>query len=154
MKKEEKMGDKVDNLKNQMHIPEVKNLDHPSLRIPRTFGQKASDSLTKWAGSWFFILGFLAILGMWIAANAYFMIQYSLGEVFDPYPFILLNLVLSCLAAIQAPIILMSQNRQGQKDRFRAQVDYEINRKAEEEIREVKKQLNKIEDLLFRRKKK
>ena len=129
-------------------------LIHPITKIPRTFGQKASDSLTKWAGSWFFIIGFLVFLGLWIFTNVYLLIQYRVSEVFDPYPFILLNLVLSMLAAIQAPVILMSQNRRGQKDRFKAEVDYKINKKAEGEIRDIKKQLNKIEDLLSGRKKK
>ena len=72
----------------------------------------------------------------------------------DPWPFIILNLVLSCLAAIQAPIILMSQNREGQKDRNRAQYDYTVNKKAEREIQEVRKQLNRIEKVMMRRKKK
>ena len=153
MEKKGEIEKAVDNLKSKMDVPKIIKLDNPSFHIPRTFGQKASDSLTKWAGSWFFIIGFLALLGLWIAANAYFMIQYSLGKPFDPFPFILLNLVLSCLAAIQAPVILMSQNRQGQKDRFRAQIDFDINKKAETEIREVKKQLNKIEKLLLGKKK-
>lgn len=152
-KKGDKIKDKIENLREKMWVPKMIKMDHPSFHIPRTFGQKASDSLTKWAGSWFFILGFLVLLGLWIATNAYLMIQYNLGKPFDPFPFILLNLVLSMLAAIQAPIILMSQNRQGQKDRFRAQIDFDINKKAEAEIREVKKQLNKIENLLLGKKK-
>ena len=97
MGKKEIIKKTIDNLRNKMDITEIMHIDHPSLRIPRTFGQKASDNLTKWAGSWFFILGFLALLGFWIATNAYFLIQYNLGKPFDPYPFILLNLVLSCL---------------------------------------------------------
>ena len=100
------------------------------------------------------IVGFLVFLGLWIFTNVYLLIQYQVSGVFDPYPFILLNLVLSMLAAIQAPVILMSQNRRGQKDRFKAEVDYKINKKAEGEIRDIKKQLNKIEDLLSGRKKK
>ena len=88
-----------------------------------------------------------------MAANVYFFIQYSLGKPWDPYPFILLNLVLSCLAAIQAPVILMSQNRTSQKDRLRAQYDYAVNRKAEKEIQEVKKQLDRIEKIMSRKRK-
>jgi len=80
--------------------------------------------------------------------NAYFLIEYKSGNPFDPYPFILLNLVLSCLAAIQAPIILMSQNRESQRDRIRAEYDYKVNRKAEKEVEEIKKQLNRIEKKL------
>ena len=78
-----------------------------------------------------------------ISANAYFLIQYQKGA-FDPYPFILLNLLLSCLAAIQAPIILMSQNRSSERDRLRAEYDYAVNRKAEKEIRDIKNDLSLI----------
>lgn len=113
----------------------------------RTFGQKAADGLTKWAGSWAFILTLFGFLILWMIFNGYFLIQYSLGNAFDPYPFILLNLILSCLAAIQAPIILMSQNRQAQRDRVKAEYDYRINKRAEEEIRDIK-------NLLLRRNKK
>ena len=110
------------------------------LALPKTFGQKASDKLTKWAGSWTFILIFLAILVLWMLTNIYAWIN-----TWDPYPFILLNLVLSCIAAIQAPIILMSQNREAQKDRQRAEYDYAVNRKAEREIEEIRKIVHKIE---------
>ena len=116
--------------------------DHSPLRLPTTFGQKASDFLTKWAGSWVFIISFLILLIFWMIVNVSWII---FKKVWDPYPFILLNLVLSCLAAIQAPVILMSQNRQGQKDRQRAEYDYAINRKSEREIQGLKKQLNRIE---------
>ena len=78
-----------------------------------------------------------------MAANVYMWVQR-----WDPYPFILLNLVLSCLAAIQAPVILMSQNRAGERDRLRAEYDYKVNRKAEREIQELRKQLNRIENKL------
>lgn len=106
----------------------------------KTLGQKAADFLTKWAGSWTFILTFLAFIFLWMIVNIYALI----GR-WDIYPFILLNLVLSCLAAIQAPIILMSQNRQSQIDRARSQYDYIVDKKAEQEIREIKKQLTRIE---------
>ncbi|MCH7568320.1 MAG: DUF1003 domain-containing protein [Nanoarchaeota archaeon] len=111
---------------------------HPILTAKRTFGQKASDLITYWAGSWVFIFLFLLILLLWIATNAYFLIQYEIGKPWDPYPFILLNLFLSMLAAIQAPVILMSQNRQIQKDRIRSEYDYAVNRKAEREITDIK----------------
>jgi len=104
------------------------------LVIPQTFGQRAADGIAKWAGSWTFIIGFLALLGVWMALNVYAWI----GE-WDPYPFILLNLVLSCIAALQAPVILMSQNRQAQKDRIKAEYDYRVNRKAERGIEEILK---------------
>ena len=126
---------------------------HPTFKLQRTLGQRASDWMTKWAGSWYFILGFLVFLGLWLAANVYFWIQYNIGEPWDPYPFILLNLVLSMLAAIQAPIILMSQNTVGQKDRAKAQYDYAVNRKAEKEIQELRKQLSRIEKAMSRRRK-
>lgn len=125
---------------------------HPTFTTPRTLGQKASDLLTKGAGSWTFIILFLVFLVLWMAANVYFWTQYKIGKPWDPYPFILLNLVLSCLAAIQAPIILMSQNRKAQKDRLRAQYDYAVNRKAEKEIKEIKTQLNRIERVMSKRK--
>lgn len=112
-------------------------------RIPRTVGQKAADFLTKSAGSWTFIILFGVFIILWMAINSYFLIMYERGNPWDPYPFILLNLVLSCLAAIQAPIILMSQNRQSEKDRIKAEYDYQINKKAEKEIREIKNLLIK-----------
>jgi uncharacterized membrane protein len=111
-----------------------------------TFGQRTADLLTKWAGSWTFIIGFAIVLVIWISLNGYAWYAYNLpGEPFDPRPFILLNLVLSCLAAIQAPVILMSQNRQTEKDRLRAEYDYQVDRKSAREIEEIKKQLNRIE---------
>jgi uncharacterized membrane protein len=119
----------------------------PNFRIPKTFGQKASDKLAKWAGSWTFIILFFLFIGVWIFFNGYYLIQVRAGEPFDPFPYILLNLALSCLAAIQAPVILMSQNRQAQRDRAKAEFDYRINRKAEEEIRQIR-------NLLLRRQKK
>ncbi len=120
-------------------------LKHPIFRGPRTFGQKASDKITNWAGSWTFIIIFFIFIGAWMFINGYYLIQYKQTGAFDPYPFILLNLALSCLAAIQAPIILMSQNRQTQRDRAKAEFDYKINKKAEKEIREIK-------NLILRRK--
>ena len=111
----------------------------PSYGHKRTFGQKAADALAKWAGSWTFIISFFIFLFLWIAANIYMWVQ-----EWDPYPFILLNLVLSCLAAIQAPVILMSQNRAAQRDRIKAEHDYGINRKAEKEIREIRKTVNRL----------
>ena len=91
-----------------------------------TFGQRASDKLAEFAGSWFFIIAFTLFLIIWVLINVYF-----LKNPFDPYPFIMLNLVLSCVAAIQAPLIMMSQKRQEQKDRERAEDDFKINLKCE-----------------------
>jgi len=118
---------------------------HASKKEKLTLGQVTADFLTKWAGSWTFIILFFLFIIVWMSLNAYFWFQYQNGEPFDPYPFILLNLILSCLAAIQAPIILMSQNRQAQKDRLKAEYDYQVNRTAEKEIREIKTQLDRIE---------
>jgi uncharacterized membrane protein len=102
-----------------------------------TFGQRAADQIARFGGSWTFILSFFLVLTIWIAFNVYAL--HNKG--FDPYPFILLNLILSCLASIQAPIIMMSQNRQEEKDRERAEWDLKINEKAEAEIREISKKL-------------
>ena len=105
----------------------------------RSFGERAADGIAKWAGSWTFIISFLIFLGIWMAVNVYAWI----GE-WDPYPFILLNLVLSCIAALQAPVILMSQNRQAKKDRVKMEYDYKVNRKAERMIEEVLKEVRGI----------
>jgi len=118
---------------------------HPVLKAELTFGQKAADKVTNFAGSWVFIIGFLIFLVMWIAINTYWIL---FRRSWDPYPFILLNLVLSCLAAMQAPIILMSQNRQAERDRINAKYDYQINRKSEREIEEIKKILKRIQSKL------
>lgn len=108
-----------------------------------TFGERLADRIADVGGSWAFILGFAAFLLLWIAVNSFVL----LGRPFDSYPFILLNLVLSCLAAIQAPIIMMSQNRQEARDRLRSENDYRVNLKAELEIRHLHE---KIDHLLSR----
>jgi uncharacterized membrane protein len=100
-----------------------------------------ADHLASFGGSWTFIIIFGSILLMWIGLNSLLLLK----KPFDPYPFILLNLVLSCLAAIQAPVIMMSQNRQEAKDRLRSQYDYQVNLKAELEIRHLH---DKIDHLL------
>ncbi|HLC77995.1 MAG TPA: DUF1003 domain-containing protein [Candidatus Nanoarchaeia archaeon] len=112
---------------------------HPAFRSPRSFAQKAADSVTKWVGSWTFIIAFLAFIVLWMGANVYAWVN-----EWDAYPFILLNLVLSTVAAIQAPIILMSNNREAQRDRLRTEYDYTIDKKAEQEIREIKQMLMKM----------
>ena len=94
----------------------------------RTFGERLADRVAAFGGSWPFIFLALAAIGVWMAVN------HARAQPFDPYPYILLNLVLSCLAALQAPIIMMSQNRQADRDRQDAQNDYEVNMKAELEI--------------------
>lgn len=109
----------------------------------RTVGEKLADKIAEFGGSWRFLLIFASVLVLWIAVNSLIL----LWRPFDPYPFILLNLVLSCLAAMQAPIIMMSQNRQETKDRLRAEQDYRVNLKAELEIRHLHE---KIDHLLSR----
>jgi uncharacterized membrane protein len=106
----------------------------------RTFGERLSDQLAAFGGSWTFILIFFVVLIGWMAFNVLAMTR----DIFDPYPFILLNLVLSCLAAIQAPIIMMSQNRQEAKDRLRSENDYRVNLKAELEIRHLHEKVDHI----------
>ena len=105
-----------------------------------TFGQRMSDKIASFGGSWKFIIIFFCILVLWISVNSFILAF----KPFDPYPFILLNLILSCLAAIQAPIIMMSQNRQEAKDRLRASHDYQINLKAELEIRQLHQKLDHL----------
>ena len=97
-----------------------------------TLGQRAADAVAAFGGSWKFIAIFAALLVAWVGLNSFVLVKYDKG--FDPYPYILLNLFLSMLAAIQAPVILMSQNRQAEKDRLDAEHDYEVNLKAELEI--------------------
>ncbi|MBC8143250.1 MAG: DUF1003 domain-containing protein [Armatimonadetes bacterium] len=97
-----------------------------------TFGQRLADKIAIFGGSWTFIILFLSSLAVWIALNAFVLTR--LGKPFDPYPFIFLNLILSMLAALQAPVIMMSQNRYAAKDRVAAEHDYEVNLKAELEI--------------------
>lgn len=108
------------------------NLLHPPAEM-LTSGQKLSDKIARFGGSWMFITLFAVMLIIWIVINSLL----PAGKQFDPFPFILMNLVLSCIAALQAPIIMMSQNRQEEKDRQRAQNDYMINLKAELEIRSL-----------------
>ena len=104
-----------------------------------TLGQKAADTIAKFAGSWAFIFSFTAILILWMIVNVLLA-----ANAFDPYPFILLNLVLSCVAAIQAPLIMMSQNRQEEKDRRRAENDYKVNLKTEIMIEDLYDKVNII----------
>lgn len=104
-----------------------------------TLGQRAADSIAKFAGSWAFIFAFTGVLVVWMIVNTILA-----AGAFDPYPFILLNLVLSCVAAIQAPLIMMSQNRQEEKDRRRAENDYKVNLKTEIMIEDLYDKVNAI----------
>ena len=104
-----------------------------------TFGQRAADKIAKFAGSWAFIFSFSALLILWMVGNVILA-----KRAFDPYPFILLNLVLSCVAALLAPLIRMSQNRQEEKDRRRAENDYKVNLKTEIMIEDIHGKMNRI----------
>ncbi len=112
--------------------PIARDIAREFTATPSTRGQRAADAVASFGGSWTFVGLFAAALLAWVALNAALLA--SQGATFDPYPYILLNLFLSMLAAVQAPIILMSQNRQAQKDRLGAEHDYEVNLKAELEI--------------------
>ena len=114
---------------------------NPDLNAPApTFGERLSDKIASFGGSWTFIIIFFSILIGWMGINFYVLND----KGFDPYPFILLNLVLSCLAAVQAPIIMMSQNRQGEKDRERSEYDFKVNIKAETEVRMLHEKLDHL----------
>lgn len=104
----------------------------------RTFGERVADRTAGFAGSWTFIIGFFSVLVVWMTINAVPLMT----KAFDPYPFILLNLVLSCIAAVQAPLIMMSQRRQESKDRLRSENDYQVNLKAELEIRALHEKID------------
>jgi uncharacterized membrane protein len=111
----------------------------------KTFGERMADRFTAGAGSWTFILVFLAFIALWIAVNVVAVTRH-----WDPYPFILLNLFLSCIAAIQAPIILMSQNREEERDRVRAEADYDVNLKAELLLEHLTQEVEVLKEILTR----
>jgi len=127
----------IDSLKEQEILS--RNIN-PEFDRELSFGQRLADRVADFGGSWRFIIIFLVTLLIWIVINSMFLLQ----RPFDPYPFILLNLVLSCIAAIQAPVIMMSQNRQEAKDRLRADHDYQVNLKAEIEIRQLHIKLDQL----------
>ena len=118
----------------------VSKLVHQDLVTQMTFGERVADRVAQFGGSWPFIGLFGAILVIWMLINTWLLARHP----FDPYPFILLNLVLSTLAALQAPVIMMSQNRQAHKDRMHAQQDYEVNLMAEIEIRDLHDKLDSL----------
>jgi uncharacterized membrane protein len=125
----------LQSLKEQETVTENLNLEFEK---DLTTGQYVADRVAGFGGSWTFIIIFFLVLVAWMAANSLFL----MAKAFDPYPFILLNLVLSCLAAIQAPIIMMSQNRLEARDRLRSEQDYQVNLKAELEIRHLHEKLD------------
>ena len=120
----------IDSLRQQELITENSNIQYEE---QITLGDRLADKIARFGGSWYFLGSFAFILLVWMAINTIALIK----QEFDPYPFILLNLVLSCLAAIQAPIILMSQNRQAARDRVKTDQDYLVNLKAELQIRQL-----------------
>jgi uncharacterized membrane protein len=127
----------------ELLIRERVSVDLNSIHNERlTFGQHVADKMAKVAGSWAFIITFLSILVIWITSNVIFLMSNS--KTFDPYPFILLNLILSCLAALQAPVIMMSQNRQEEKDRLRAKNDYKVNLKSEIIVEDIHLKLDEL----------
>ena len=111
-----------------------------------TFGQRAADKITGFGGSWFFIGLLFFYIAVWAGVNTWLLAHKPL----DPYPFILLNLTLSCLAAMQGPIILMSHNRTAERDRIQAKYDYQVNRKAEREIQQLQKELKRTQENILR----
>jgi uncharacterized membrane protein len=117
----------------------ARNVD-AEFKTKLTVGDRISDKVASFGGSWAFIIGFGAVLVVWITANTVAL----MAKPFDPYPYILLNLVLSCIAALQAPVIMMSQNRQEAKDRLRSEHDYQVNLKAEIEIRQLHIKLDQL----------
>ncbi len=131
----------VQHLKDRKHVSRNTNREFEE---KLTVGQKIADKIAAFGGSWTFILIYLCILFLWILANSYLLLRW--GKPFDPYPYILLNLFLSMLASIQAPIILMSQNRQATKDRLEAAHDYEVNLKAEFEILGLHEKIDELRE--------
>lgn len=131
----------IESIENRSSIARNTN---KTLEEKRTFGERTADSIASFGGSWKFISIFFGILFFWIIINSYFLVNRN--ESFDPYPYILLNLFLSMLAALQAPVIMMSQNRQAIRDRTDAAHDYEINLKAELEIYNLHQKFDELRD--------
>jgi uncharacterized membrane protein len=128
-----------------LHAGEVRDVNQEYVE-DRTFGQRAADSIAKVAGSWSFIIIFLMILLAWAFINT--EILGPSMKAFDPYPYVFLNLVLSMLAAIQAPVIMMSQNRQSSRDRLDAEIDHEVNVRTEVAIQVLDQKLEALTNLL------
>lgn len=131
-------------LERVLHRGKVSRNTNDDFDKKQTFGQRVADKVASFGGSWTFIIIFVSFLIIWIIWNSY--IFFSRPEAFDPYPYILMNLFLSMTAAIQAPIILMSQNRQSAKDRLDASHDYEVNLKSELEILGLHEKLDDLRD--------
>lgn len=133
---------------NELEKTVIKSLKNKHSVLPQfeddasqiTFGQKIADKVAEFGGSWTFIISFMVFLVLWIFTNVFLLVN----KGFDPYPFILLNLILSCIAALQAPVIMMSQNRQEEKDRQRSKNDYMVNLKSELEIRMLHEKIDHL----------
>lgn len=134
-------GDERDVLEHILRNELITDVPDDFEDAPTTLGQRLADRVAAFGGSWLFISAFFTFILLWMTTNVVLLA----GKSFDPYPFILLNLILSCLAAIQAPIIMMSQNRQEEKDRQRARADYRVNLKAEVEIRLLHEKLDELQ---------
>jgi uncharacterized membrane protein len=132
----------VQHFSDRLHISHDTNLEFEK---KLTFGQRLADKVAAFGGSWTFIIIFAAILLAWVLLNTLILARHS--NSFDPYPYILLNLFLSMLAAVQAPVILMSQNRQGVRDRLDAAHDYEVNLKAELEILSLHEKIDELREM-------
>ncbi|MBL7683020.1 MAG: DUF1003 domain-containing protein [Flavipsychrobacter sp.] len=131
----------MENVQQQYELDEtLQPIDAHLKEKPITFGERLSDRIADFGGSWRFIIMFLSFLVVWMLINTF----YLMNKGFDPYPYILLNLMLSCVAALQAPVIMMSQNRQEDKDRERAEYDFKVNIKAETEIQLLHKKLDHL----------
>ena len=128
----------------------TKHTSHPIFRQQLSLGERAADQITKFGGSWIFIGLFLVFLLIWMIVQTVILRNGS----FDPFPYILLNLTLSCIAAIQAPVILMASNRQSQREHIDASYDHIINRKAEREIQQLQKEIRTIHNHILEVKKK
>lgn len=127
----------IDSIKEQTTLSDKIDTEES---VPLSFGQRVADHVASFGGSWKFIISFSIFIIIWISLN----VLWLSNRQFDPYPFILLNLILSCIAALQAPVIMMSQNRQEEKDRERARKDYMINLKSELEIRILHEKIDHI----------
>jgi uncharacterized membrane protein len=130
----------IDSLKENEIISEPPD-DEEEEDARRTFGERVSDSIADFGGSWKFIISFTVLIVIWIGANT---LLWANGNGPDPYPFILLNLLLSCIAALQAPVIMMSQQRQESRDREHAEQDYRVNLKSELEIRHLHEKMDHL----------
>ena len=141
---EEELGELTDLEREVVEVLEKQSLlasnTEREISERRTFGERVADRIARFGGSWAFILSFVGFLIVWIVINTVALFH----RPFDPFPFILLNLILSCVAALQAPVIMMSQNRQEVKDRLRAENDYQVNLKAELEIRLLSTRIDRL----------